>query len=389
MTVARRLVSVEGAQALELASQFDDLDALATGTALRKHFDAELAAAAITQVALRRRAAAKFGDRAHDLYFTRDGLEQASRWRVAQWRAQRFQQAGAQVVVDLGCGIGADVLALRDTGLQVLPVEKDRSTAVFAQANLGIPVVVADATENAPEDWIRLAAKQAQCSPQQVGLFCDPARRTERGRTWRLADLSPSWEYCSALLQHVGPVCLKLGPGIAHSELPVATDIWWVSESGDLVEASVWRGGGTRAAILLPEQTEYQASDPVPIASGIGIYIWEADPAIIRARALGTVAQHLGARQIAESIAYLTGDCERDLAGVQRFRILRQLPYRGKDLRAWVRETNVGTLEIKTRGLDLDPEVLRRTLKPRGTNAATIICTRGPKGSVTLVVERT
>ncbi len=388
MTIARRLVGAEGAQALELASQFDDLDALATGTALRKHFDAELAAAAITQVALRRRAVAKFGDQANDWYFTRDGLEQASRRGVARWRAQRFKQAGVRVVVDLGCGIGADAMALQDAGLQVLPVEKDPGTAVFAEANLGTPITVADATENTPEEWVKLAAAHTQCLPQQVGLFCDPARRTERGRTWRLADLSPPWEYCSALLQHVGPVCLKLGPGIAHRDLPAATDIWWVSESGDLVETSVWRGGGTRAAILLPERTEYPASGPVPIASEIGTYIWEADPAITRARALGAVAEHLGARQIAESIAYLTGDSERDLAGVQRFRVLNQLPYREKDLRTWVREAKVGALEIKTRGLDLDPAVLRRALKPRGSNSATIICTKGPQGSVTLVVER-
>ena len=45
------------------------------------------------------------------LFFTRDGLEQASRPEVADHHAARFAAAGVRRVVDLGCGIGADALA--------------------------------------------------------------------------------------------------------------------------------------------------------------------------------------------------------------------------------------------------------------------------------------
>ncbi len=50
----------------------------------------------------------KFGHAAQRLFFTPDGLEQATRGEVAAWRAARYVAAGATAVVDLGCGLGAD-----------------------------------------------------------------------------------------------------------------------------------------------------------------------------------------------------------------------------------------------------------------------------------------
>jgi hypothetical protein len=52
--------------------------ALRTGTALRAEYPAELVAAALAQHELRIQARAKFG-RAGQMFFTRDGLEQAAR----------------------------------------------------------------------------------------------------------------------------------------------------------------------------------------------------------------------------------------------------------------------------------------------------------------------
>ena len=59
-----------------------------------------------------------------------------------------------------------------------------------------------------------------------------------------------------------------------------------------------------------------------------------------------------------------------------------------KALRAWVRERGVGTLEIKKRGIDLDPAALRRTLKPKGKASATLMVTPTPAGARVLVCSR-
>ena len=88
-------------------------DALRLGTHLRRRHPAELVAAALAQRELRERAAAKFA-LAGRMWFTREGLEQASAEPLARHRAARY--AGADRVADLCCGIGGDLSALARAG---------------------------------------------------------------------------------------------------------------------------------------------------------------------------------------------------------------------------------------------------------------------------------
>ena len=70
----------EGVNALAAADQVATGDPLAAASALRSRgVGPELAAAALTQVDLRRRATSKFGPAAGRMFFTRAGLEQATR----------------------------------------------------------------------------------------------------------------------------------------------------------------------------------------------------------------------------------------------------------------------------------------------------------------------
>ena len=68
---------------------------------------------------LRRRAAAKFGPFADRMLFTEAGLEQATRLVVARHRAARLRAFDALSLVDLGCGIGGDLLAAAETDKKV------------------------------------------------------------------------------------------------------------------------------------------------------------------------------------------------------------------------------------------------------------------------------
>lgn len=172
--LARWLVSADAAPALAAAQAEPDPSSLAAAGRLRRTFAPEQAAVALTQAGLRRRAVTKFGEAAQRLFFTPDGLEQATRGEVAAWRAGRYVAAGATEVVDLGCGLGADGLAFAAAGLRVIAVEADPATAVLASANLGQEVICADAVEVADS----LLASGA-------AVFADPARRTAAGRTWR------------------------------------------------------------------------------------------------------------------------------------------------------------------------------------------------------------
>ncbi|MBX7558521.1 methyltransferase, partial [Streptomyces sp. tea 10] len=116
---------------------YDPDSTLAHSKSLRAQGQApELVAAVLTQSRLRAKAHAKFGDFARHMVFTRDGVEQATRWSVAALHAQRFAQAGIEHVVDLGCGIGADSLALAALERTVTAVERDPVTAAVATVNL-------------------------------------------------------------------------------------------------------------------------------------------------------------------------------------------------------------------------------------------------------------
>lgn len=383
-SLARWLVGPGGAEALAEAAGWPDPSSLAAARALRRRWTPEQAAAVTRQVELRRRAVAKFGERSGELFFTSDGLEQATRAGVAAWRAGRFAAAGAERVIDLGCGIGADALAFADAGLEVVAVERDPATAVLAQANL------ADRGRVVTGDAVELADRLT--GPGDA-VFLDPARRTARGRTWRVADVSPSWEWAvGRLADRVG--CLKAGPGIAHADLPEALAAAWVSDRGDLVEAGLWSGQpdwtpGSRAVVLLPDGIEWPVEQrPAPRIGAVGRYLHEPDPAVIRAGGIPALAERLDGRLLAPGIAYLTTDNLVETPLATGFEIERVLPHDERTLRGWVREAAIGALEIKVRGLDLDPAALRRRLKLAGPRSATVILTPTPDGARALIARR-
>ncbi len=382
LEVAQWLVSADAAPWIDRAAGEKDPESLAAADRLRRDLPADLAAAVLTQASLRRAAARKLGDRATDLFLTRDGLEQATRPGVSRWRAERFAGSGVAEIWDLGCGLGLDALALMDAGLAVTAVERDPVTATFAAANLGASATVITA------DIADLYAEM----PSDAAVFLDPARRTAHGRSWDVADLSPSWDVVTSIADGGRMACVKLGPGIPYRVLPDHAETVWVSDHGDLVEATLWAGAGAaprrRSALLLPQGLGIEATDDAVHLGAIQGWLYEPDPAVIRAGAVPALARTLDATGIAPGVAYLTGDQHQPTPYATVFEVLDRLPYRDRDLRAWVKENRVGTLEIKKRGLEVDPAVLRRRLAPKGPGSATLVLTPTSAGAAALVVRR-
>lgn len=387
--VARWLVSDAARPVLALADAESDPASLGAASRLRAVTEPAFAAAALSQAALRRKAVGKFGDRAAGLFFTPTALEQATRAAVAARRASRFADLlaaahgtdrGQGTVIDLGCGIGADALALADAGLDVLAVERDEATAVLASANLGRAVHVGDAEDL----WPRLATPGA-------GVFADPARRTASGRSWRVADLSPPWEFTLGLLDGSRVACVKLGPGVPHALIPDGVEAAWVSDAGTVVECALWAGPhthpGRRTAVVEGVELVGAGRDPAPVGD-VGEYLYEPDGAVVRAGLVADLAAQVAGARIADQIAYLTASDATPTPFATCFRVREVLPFDERVLRGWVRERGIGTLEIKKRGLDVDPALLRRRLKPRGTASATLVLTPTASGALALVCDR-
>lgn len=384
----------EAAAALELAAAQRDPRSVQAATRLRARFSPELATAALQQESLRRRAAGKFGDRARNLLFTADGIEQATRAEVSRWRFARLRSSGITHLLDLGCGIGADAIAALDAGLQVVAVELDPDTAAFARHNLALVdsrarLVEGDAT-------VLVDDLLAELPRSTTAVLLDPARRTARGRTWRLEDLSPPWSFVTGLVASGRPVVVKLGPGIDRGVLPgVPTS--HVSHAGDAVETTLWagfEGAPTVEAVAIDRSGQVHtlaAAGPREVPLGpLAEFLHEPDPALSRARLVGLLADDLV--QLDAGAGYFSS--AQSLTGpfMTSFRVLDVLDARVKSLKAWVRQHDVGTLELKKRGtgglLDTDPAALRRSLDPKGRALATLVLARVDGHVVALHVDR-
>ncbi len=377
----RWLLTDDGQALLERAGSIDG-DELHAQSELRRTAGAEHVAAALTQVDLRRRAVPKFGANAARMYFTPDGLEQATRVAVAEHRAARLATFGAGTLIDLGCGIGGDLLASSAAGLTVAGVDLDPVRVAVAEANLharDLPgaVAVADAT-------------RVDVSPFDAA-FADPARRTGGGRTFRADEWQPPWSFVERLL--TGDACVKVAPGIPHALVPPGVEAEWVSDGGEVKEAALWSGrlaSTVRRATVIGDgglATLTEEDDPGAEVRAIGEFLYEPDGAVIRAGLVTAVAHGVEGGLLDHHIAYVTSDRSFRTPFARGYQVLEELPYREKQLRAALRARGVGKLTIKKRGVDVVPEELRKRLALNGEADATIVLTRVDGRGTALLVR--
>jgi SAM-dependent methyltransferase len=383
----RWLLTDDGQKLLAQAAEApeDELKAQAQLRQVAPGSDEERAArvaAAIGQVTLRRKAATKFGDDAARMYFTTDGLEQATRATVAAHRAARLAAASAGSVIDLGCGIGSDLLAFARAGITSAGIDVDPLRVEVARANLaglGLPgaVSVADATtvDTTPFD----------------AAYVDPARRTGRGRTFTIDDWTPPWTFVEQLMRR--DACVKAAPGFPHARIPEDVEAEWVSDSGEVKEAVLWSGRlatTRRRATVIGHgglATLTDEDDPGGAAREVGEFLYEPDGAVIRAGLVTAVAAGVKGGLVDDHIAYVTSDESFRTPFARGFRVIETLPYREKALRAALRERNIGSLTIKKRGVGVVPDDLRKRLSLTGDQAGTIVLTRARGHGIALLVE--
>ena len=350
----------------------------------------ELVSAVVGQAALRHRARVKFGEFAERMLFTRAGLEQATRREVAAVHAGRLVAAGVTRVADLGCGIGGDALGFAALGMRVEALDADAVTAAIAAYNLA-PFGGDVAVRHARAEEVDLRDVEA--------VWLDPARRTaghtETSRV-RAEDYSPSLPWVFGLARDL-PTGIKLGPGFDRGAIPDEVEAQWIGVDGTTVELVLWSGrlardGVRRAALVIRGGTAHELTAPGDAEDvgtrALGAFVHEPDGAVIRARLIGDVARTLGAGMLAPGIAYLTSDATSASPFVSTFRVREELPADTKTLRRALRDRGIGTLEIKKRGVDVDPAALREKLGLRGDAAATLILTRTASGRRAILADR-
>jgi THUMP domain-like/RNA cap guanine-N2 methyltransferase len=384
----RALLTPEGAALMARLPAYDGARALASAAALRADgVDPDLASAALTQARLRARARVKLGSDADRLWFTPDGLEQATRPAVAARHAQRFAGLGSTRVADLCCGIGGDLAALAVAAeAGAVGVDRDPLTAAVAAANAEV-LGVADRVEVRCEDVLTTDLSGVD------GAFVDPARRGGGGRALDPRSWSPPFAFVLDLAARVPATGAKLAPGVPHGVLPADAEAEWVSDGGDLLECALWTGplatGVRRRATLLPSGVTLTGDGTRQgVAGPVGRYLLEPDGAVIRAGLVAEVADLVAGRLLDPTIAYITSDQPPATPFGTAYEVTDVLPFGLKRLRTLLRQRGVGRLTVKKRGTAVQPDALRKQLRLAGDGEATVVLTRIAGQQSVLLVER-
>ncbi|MGH3834031.1 MAG: THUMP-like domain-containing protein [Pseudonocardiaceae bacterium] len=364
------LVSVVGAELLgrlvgEVVTPETELGVAAR---LRRDYPAELVSAALALHELRCHAWEKF-TRAERMFFTRAGLEQATSEVVARHRAARF--AGAARVGDLCCGIGGDLIALAGQR-EVIAVDRDPVHLRMALLNAQVYAVAAAVTT------VHADVREVDLSSVDA-VFIDPARRAN-GNRMRAGDSEPPLSWATSLLERVPAVGIKAAPGIARSAVPHGWEVEFIAERRDLKEAALWSPAlatATSRATILPEGHVLLPQPGPPVEHrDPGAFLLDPNPAVTRAGLVEDLARTLGAWKIDPQIAFLSGDVALRTPFARTLRVLDSRPWEQKALPSRLRALDIGSVDIRRRGLAGDVADLHRQLKLRGTRRATLVMTR-------------
>lgn len=367
----REITAAGAALALTRASLLQD-------TALLRERFGEHGRAVAELLSARRAGAGKFSA---DWLACRDSAQQATPAPVAGERARRLRELAGDgaTVHDVTCSIGTEGQAMATAGLAYLGSDLDGPRAAMAAHNLaGTP-----ATLIARADALFPASHGADV------IVADPARRAGGRRITDPAKLIPPLpDLLSAWDGH--QLAVKCAPGLDFSAWDGLVSV--ASVDGAVKEACLYTpglsGGARREAVLhsaggrLDRLTDQLDDKPgEDLAGEPGRFIIDPDGAVVRAGLVRHYAVREQLWMLDERIAYLTGD--RIPVGRSGFAFIEQVPL--KKLKAALQAHDCGSVEILVRGVEVDPDQLRKKLKLKGQRAMTVVCTRIGSTGVALI----
>ena len=338
----------------------------------------------------RARAALKF-EHGAKLWVEATAIEQATSELVARHKAARF--AGCPLVVDLCAGIGGDSLALA-AGSNVLAVDLDQgmcrrllyNACVYGVADRVLPVL-------RPRREFCLTARCVAASRSGSAGQGDHCVRVCSTTTL------PGPDFWKRAITRVDAGAIKLGPASDFARHFTAfeheVEIEIISLQGECKEATVWFGALARCrrrATRLPENVTWTDREGPTgrwaEVQPLGDLIFDPDPALLRAGLLDGFALEHGLARVADGVDYLTGPLVSSTPFLTAFHVVDVLPFDLKRLKKRIADHDIGTLEIKVRGVDVDPETLRRGLRLTGSRSGSVLVFGGGNGPVRAVLAQ-
>jgi len=387
MTIAelQTLLQLE-IQALLALHCFDDPAAFA----MQYHGNKELPVRAIAeQLACRQKAVKKLPTLSqHNMLYTPLALEQSSGERTATYKASFMS---GKRVIDLSGGLGVDTMFLARVFQEVVYCERDPLLCAVAEHNLKVSRITNVTIKNG--DSISLLAEYPDDSLDWI--FVDPARREDGRRSIALEAASPNVVAShDLLLRHAQRVCIKASPALEISGLkkllPALHTIVVVSVDRECKEILLLleraypsdRPVQVKAVCLNAEWEEIteavgeNGEAPRVVGSAVKEYLYEPDPAIIKARLSAVVARDSGLRFVNKSVDYLTADRKIEAFPGRTFRVVECVPYKPKSFRAFLERHAIAGASIQRRDFPLSTEELRKKYRLLESERAFLFFTR-------------
>ena len=301
--------------------------------------------------------------------------EQSTGQDLGQWKAALWPSGAS--LPDLCCGRGGDSFFVAPT-VQVQAYDMDPARVAMYQYNLGLL-----------ERPFQAHLGDVRSLSSGADFFCmDPARREQLGqnqRDWTL--MTPTVEEIQKVAQRYGGGVLKLAPGFPLEALPAHLEYWYLGGRNDCRELLVMMGslitqpGRVRAVSLDSSVRQWEGSldstlQRLPVA-GLGRFLFEPQPVLVRSHLFVNEAQRLGLWQIDEGLAYLSGDSllEPD-SGLVAYPILGHCPLSTGAVRQLLRQHDMGNITLKKRGVEIVPEAEIKRLAPKGSQRGILFYTR-------------
>lgn len=331
-----------------------------------------------------------------DWFWTKQLLEQASDEQTALETAADF--ARGTEVIDICCGAGADSIAMSRNGLNVHAIDRCPVACYLTQRNSQRNQVIVNVLEQNAED--------APVTSQSY-IHIDPDRRADGNRAVSFDRLSPTWSTISRMLDGCAGMSLKLAPGlrIEWQDMPRQIDhppeaIRYISKDGS-VRQQRWYWGlqrwpknsittsmhlnhpaAERATEFLRNSANTTANTRCVghwfhetflqstmvrhhddlFADAVHEFVADYDPSIRAAELAPSFAARYGWQLIDTESGYLTSVEPMTHPMVRWYQVVSNMSFDRKHLKAFSKQHAVRSWELKSRGVDVNLDDLRKSL---------------------------
>lgn len=386
---AHFLISEDGKKLLSELSHLNENEA---NQFLLNNHTRPFLADALTLVLLRKKAETKFSKAQH-MYFTREGLEQATNENLSNYLTDQLHgQINASMVIDIGCGNGGNLLSFAKK-FHVIAIDNDPIHLIFAKENAHVYGV------DKKINFVNTSAEEFLKSNQLLNdsniFFLDPQRmRQGKTKTRSLFNTSPKInELLPQLFKNSQKVFIKISPAFDYAEikmLPDTPEIEVISQNNVNKLVILWfkdlKKTMRKATCIIENQIfsfeskKMEDDEEAPIIESLknNDYIFEPNKAIIKAHLINTVALKFHMHRLNKKIGFLVGEKLPKHEGRKLFRIFRivEISSSLRKLKRRLDELSIKQADIITRGFFLKPDSVRKKLKLKEGGEYVVISTR-------------